>query len=90
LFLLSRELKRSAGKLVMVAGLVLVMRVVDLIWMLAPAFKDHRWIWMDVIALIGFGGLWVALFTWQLSKRSLIPINDPQFESVVAQMHEGH
>jgi hypothetical protein len=90
LFLLSRDLKRSPGKLVMVAGLVLVMRVVDLIWMLAPAFKDHRWIWMDVIALIGFGGVWLALFTSQLSKRSLIPINDPQFESVVAQMHEGH
>ena len=90
LFLLSRELKRNPGKLVIVAGLILVMRMIDLIWMLAPAFKDHRWIWMDVIALIGFGGLWLALFTWQLSKRSLIPINDPQFESVVAQMHEGH
>lgn len=89
LFLLSRDLKRSPGKLVMVAGLVLVMRVVDLIWMLAPAFRDHKWIWLDVIALLGLGGLWLALFTSQLSKRSLIPINDPQFESVVAQMHEG-
>ncbi len=90
LFLLSRDLKRSPGKLVLVAGLVLVMRVVDLIWMLAPAFRDHKWIWMDVIALIGFGGLWLALFTSQLSKRSLIPINDPQFESVTEQMHAGH
>jgi len=90
LFLLSRDLKRSPGKLVIVAGLILVMRMVDLIWMLAPAFKDHRWIWMDVIALIGFGGLWLALFTWQLSKRPLIPINDPQYDSVVEQMHAGH
>lgn len=90
LFLLSRELKRSPGKLVIVAGLILVMRVIDLIWMLAPAFRDHRWIWLDVIAVIGFGGLWLAVFTWQLSKRSLIPINDPQFESVVEQMHAGH
>ena len=90
LFLLSRDLKRSPGKLVIVAGLILVMRMVDLIWMLAPAFKDHRWIWMDVIALIGFGGLWLALFTWQLSKRPLIPISDPQFDSVVEQMHAGH
>jgi len=90
LFLLSRELKRSPGKLVIVAALILMMRIVDLLWMLAPAFKDHRWIWMDVIALIGFGGLWLALFTSQLSKRSLIPINDPQFDSVVEQMHAGH
>jgi len=41
--------------------------------------------------LIGFGGLWLALFTWQLSKRPLVPINDPQFDSVLAQMHaSGH
>lgn len=90
LFLLSRDLKRNPGKLVMVAMLILVMRMVDLLWMLVPAFREeHRWIWMDLIALVGFGGIWLALFTWQLSKRSLIPINDPQFESVMEQMHAG-
>jgi len=40
-------------------------------------------------ALIAFGGFWLWLFTWQLSKRSLIPINDPQFESTMEQMHAG-
>jgi hypothetical protein len=63
---------------------------VDLLWLLVPAFgAEHRWIWMDLIALIGFGGLWLAFFGSQLSKRSLVPINDPQFESVLAQMHAG-
>jgi hypothetical protein len=91
LFLLSRDLKRRPGKLVLIAGLILVMRAIDLLWMLVPAFRDeHKWIWMDVIALIGFGGLWLGVFTWQLSKRPLIPINDPQYESVVEQMHAGH
>jgi hypothetical protein len=92
LFLLSRDLKRRPGKLVFVAVLILLMRAVDLLWMLVPAFRDeHKWIWMDVIALIGFGGIWLGLFTWQLSKRPLIPINDPQFESVMEQAHaEGH
>jgi hypothetical protein len=90
LFLLSRNLKRNPRRLVLVAALILVMRSVDLLWMLVPAYKGHRWIWMDVIALIGFGGLWLTLFTWQLSKRTLIPINDPQFESTLAQMHAGH
>lgn len=90
LFLLSRSLKRNPGRLVIVAALILVMRMIDLIWMLAPSFRDHRWIWMDVIALLGFGGLWLALFTWQLSKRPLIPINDPQYDSVVEQMHAEH
>ncbi|HJU93846.1 MAG TPA: hypothetical protein VJ656_12985 [Pyrinomonadaceae bacterium] len=90
LFLLSRNFKRNPGRLVLVAGLILLMRMVDLLWMLVPAFKEeHRWIWLDLIALLGFGGGWLALFAWQLSKRPLIPINDPQFESVMEQMHAG-
>lgn len=90
LFLLSRSLKRNPRKLVVVAVWILMMRAIDLLWMLVPAFgKEHRWIWLDLIALVGFGGLWLAFFTSQLSKRSLIPINDPQYESVVAQMHAG-
>lgn len=84
LFLLSRELKRNPRRLVLVALLILVMRMVDLLWMLVPAFREHHWIWLDVIALVGFGALWLWLFAWQLGKRPLIPINDPQFESVMA------
>jgi hypothetical protein len=68
----------------MVALLVLVMRLVDLLWMLVPAFKGHNWIWLDVIAWIGFGGLWLGLFAWQLGKRALVPLNDPQLEAVLA------
>ena len=90
LFLLSRRLKRNPRQLVVVATLILIMRAVDLLWMLVPAFgPEHHWIWLDLIALVGFGGLWLAFFTSQLSKRSLIPINDPQFESVLDQMHAG-
>jgi hypothetical protein len=90
LFLLSRDLKRNPRKLVLIAMLIIVMRAVDLIWMLAPAFGHSRWVLVDVVALLGFGGLWLALFTWQLGKRPLIPINDPQFESTLEQMHVGH
>ena len=84
LFLLSRDLKRNPRRLVLVALLVIVMRMIDLVWMLEPAFHNHGWFWVNIIALLGFGGLWLGLFAWQLNKRSLIPINDPQFESVMA------
>lgn len=89
LFLLSRELKRNPHRLILVALLILAMRMVDLLWMLAPALHDRNWIWLDVLALIGMGGIWLGVFTWQLGKRSLIPINDPQYESVLEQ-HAGH
>jgi len=92
LFLLSRRLKRDPHKLVIVAGLVLIMRLVDLLWMLGPAFtREHFHVsWMDVVAPVAIGGLWLAMFAFQLSNRSLIPINDPQYESVLEQAHAGH
>jgi hypothetical protein len=89
LFLLSRDLKRNPRRLVLVALLIIAMRAVDLLWMLAPAMGHGKWVLVDVVAILGFGGLWLALFTWQLGKRPLIPINDPQFESTLEQMHAG-
>lgn len=96
LFLLSRDLKRDPRKLVIVALLILVMRYIDLMWMLIPAFNagHSHFVFMDlvmsIVAPLALGGLWLAMFMWQLSKRSLIPINDPQYESVVEQAHAGH
>lgn len=95
LFLLSRGLKRNPHKLVIVALLVLAMRIVDLWWMLIPAFSPEHFplgsLWMIIVSPIAIGGLWLWFFVWQLSKRSLIPINDPQFESVLEQQHaSGH
>ena len=92
LFLLSRSIKRDPNKLVIVALVILVMRFVDLLWMLVPAFTgEHFHIsWLDLVAPVAFGGIWLAFFAWQLSKRSLIPINDPQYESVLEQAHARH
>jgi len=91
LFLLSRRIKRDPNKLVIVAVVILVMRFIDLLWMLVPAFTgEHFQIsWMDLVAPIAFGGIWLAFFMWQLSKRSLIAINDPQYESVLEQAAAG-
>jgi hypothetical protein len=94
LFLLSRSFKRNAGKLVIVAVLILVMRLVDLFWMIAPNFTgEHFHIsWMDVVAPIAIGGLWLGFFARALTKRPLIPINDPLYETVLEQAHAhaGH
>jgi hypothetical protein len=92
LFLLSRRLKRDPGKLVIVAALILVMRLIDLLWMLGPAFTGAHFhvSWLDIVAPIAIGGLWLSMFASQLSKRSFIPINDPQYDSVLEQAHAGH
>ncbi len=87
LLLLSASLKRNARKLVMLAGLILAMRLIDLFWMIAPEFGDAGFhvSWMDMVAPVAMGGLWCAMFARQLSTRSLIPINDPQYDTVLAE-----
>ena len=89
LFLLSRSFKRNARKLVVIAVLILVMRLFDLVWTIAPTWTHENFhiSWMDIVAPIAMGGLWLAMFCWALSKRPLIPINDPQYESVLEQKH---
>ena len=93
LFLLSRSLKRHAGKLVIVAVLILVMRLVDLFWMIEPNFtgKDFHFSWMDLV-VPSHGRLVAGVFARALSQRALIPINDPQYETVLEQKHAhaGH
>lgn len=83
--LLSRDLKRNARTLVVVAASIIVMRFVDLIWMTGPEFHEGAfWIhWMDVVMPIGLGGLWLAFFVHQLKARPLLPIGDPEFEQVL-------
>lgn len=95
LFLLSRDLKRDPHKLVFVAGLVLIMRVIDLLWLFLPAFTHEQFSFKHLvyalIAPIAIGGFWFWFFFWEFGKRALIPINDPQFESVMEQQHaSGH
>ncbi len=86
LILLSRAAKQSARKLAMLALLILAMRALDVIWLIEPTFNRERFhlSWMDVVAPIAIGGLWLAAFSWQLQQRPLVPINDPQLEQALA------
>jgi hypothetical protein len=88
--LLSRASKRSAEKLAMLAVLILLIRVIDVIWLVEPAFHREQFhlSWMDIAAPIGIGGLWLATFAWQLQKRALVPLNDPQLEAALEHVHE--
>ncbi|MFN7999099.1 MAG: hypothetical protein U0Q18_36090 [Bryobacteraceae bacterium] len=83
--LLSRDIKRNFNLLRAVAVIVIVMRFVDLYWVVAPDFrKGHFGVsWMDFLAPIGLGGIWVAAFLWQLEKRPLMPLADPHLEEAL-------
>lgn len=77
--LLSRDIKRRAGTLAIVAVIVIAARFADLFWMVTPAFYPagitvH---WMDLLTAVGVGGIWLWFFVWQLKGRSLVAIHDP-------------
>jgi hypothetical protein len=77
--LLSRDLKRRAASLAALAGLVIVMRVIDLFWLVAPEFRRQglRIDWFDPVTVIGVCGVWIALFIRELKARPMLPLRDP-------------
>jgi hypothetical protein len=40
--------------------------------------------WLDAALPVGLGAIWLALFTRELTRRALLPVNDPYFEEAVA------
>ena len=85
LLLLFREAKQSAAALAGVALVIIAMRMVDLFWLVAPAFHpgEFRLHWMDVVAPIGLGGLWLSVFVWHLKGRPALPLHDPRMEEAL-------
>ena len=82
--LLFRHVKRGTRSLLIVAGLVLLMRLVDMYWMVLPAFGggNARLTWMNVVLPFGMGAIWFAYFTWQLQRMPILPVHDPRLKGV--------
>ncbi len=90
--LLSRKIKRTSRYLAIVAGFIIFMRLVDLFWVIKPSFHPesvyiHP---LDIIALIGIGGVWITAFLWALSRKPLIPNNMPAAQRMQQQAAHGH
>ena len=77
--LLSHRLKRRARSVAMVALMLIVIRFVDVFWLITPAFDPSRLSvhLLDLAAVLALGGFWVWLFVRQLEGRPLLPLRDP-------------
>lgn len=94
LVLLQQDFKRKAKWLALVAVFILLMRIIDMFYLIGPS----NWIsggvdpntfhvsWLDFVAPIGIGGIWLWYFFGQLTKRPLVPINDPYLDNAI---HHG-
>ncbi len=87
--LLQRRVKRRLERLSVLAFWMLFISLVDVYWLVVPAFKSEgpRVSPLDIVALIGIGGIWVAAYMGQLKKMPLLPLHDPRFEGVLEHSH---
>jgi hypothetical protein len=79
ILLLSYRLKRRARSIATVALMLIVIRFVDVFWIITPAFDPGRLSVhvLDLAAVLALGGFWVWLFVRQLEGRPLLPLRDP-------------
>jgi hypothetical protein len=89
--LLSRGTKRRLRTLATVAGAIILMRLVDLFWLVVPAFHPAgpRLHWMDLAAPVGIGGIWIAAFLSHLKGRPLLPLHDPSLREAFSLEEHG-
>jgi hypothetical protein len=91
LLLLNRDLKRNSKWLAMVAIFILVLRLIDYFFMIGPSPRTYgtgaEWAyhvsWMDFVAPIAVGGIWLWAFFGQIQKRPIVPFKDPFLDSAI-------
>ncbi len=76
--LLLRRSKRNARVLATLAMALFALRFVDYYWLLAPAFHHGEFhpSWMDAVAPIGVGALWMGMFLRNTRGRPLVSLQD--------------
>lgn len=92
LVLLQQDFKRRARWIATLAIFILVMRLVDMFFLIGPsnrvaggALEQGAFFvsWMDIVAPIAVGGIWLWWFFGELLKRPMVPLKDPYLEGAI-------
>ncbi len=83
--MMNRTLKRTQWGLSLFAIWMLVMHWVDVYWNVTPILHtDHAVVsWMDVTALLGLGGAFLALFWRSFTRAPVLPVTDPKLQDSI-------
>lgn len=88
LVLLLRTVKRRARLLLAVAVMIVVMHLLDIIWLVMPAFSyasrpsiDPLAIVLVGLTVVAVGGIWTAAFLWRLKRESLDVVGEASTHS---------
>jgi len=86
--LLSRRFKRDIHRLAWLAAWLIVMRYLDLFWIIEPNFSNTlRFTVGDIIVPVAIGGIWLAYFFRNLAALPLLPAYDPEADEVLEPVH---
>jgi hypothetical protein len=86
--LLSRPFKRDIRKLVWLATWLLIMRYVDLFWIIEPNFSQTlKFTLADFVVPVAIGGIWLWYFFRNLGGLPLLPAYDPTAVEVFEPVH---
>jgi hypothetical protein len=86
--LLSRPFKRDIRKLVWLAVWMLLMRYVDMFWIIEPNFSKTLSVTLaDIVVPIAIGGFWLSYFFYNLGALPLLPAYDPSAGEVLEPAH---
>ena len=87
--LLSRPFKRNVRKLVWLAVWLMIMRYVDLFWIIEPNFSQTlKFTWADIVVPVAMGGFWLWFFFRNLTSLPLLPVYDADAKEVLEPAHE--
>lgn len=89
--LLNRKLKKDINVLVKVAYWIIILRFIDLCWLILPSaehsayesFMNFPAVLVAIVATVGIGGIWLTVFFKILVKRPLLPENDPYLQEAL-------
>jgi hypothetical protein len=80
--LLSQTRKKKPMSLAMVAGLIFVMRYVDIYWWITPSISHEFFIHpLHLTTWLGIGGVWMWRYIGQLAAYPVLAVHDPVVEA---------
>lgn len=92
LLLLSRHTKRSISTISKIAIFILIMRIVDMIWIVKPSFDQaihnlydpHSFHWLDIVMPLAVAGVCAFVYLVLLGGRPLLAPNDARLAEAEA------
>lgn len=92
LMLLSQALKKNPRTIQSIAIYIIIMRIIDVFWLIEPNFSGSHFQlhWLDLVAPIGIGGLWLAYFFRNIQERPILPLHAPDLEKALTHGRHHH